>query len=161
MQVLSASEILNLPSVASAVRSVSHMHRAMHISRKVNEKLECECLTLLVQFPALEGGNLLLYGSDHVSVLVEHRIFEGLIGVDILVMPCARVSELRSVAGIVHPICPIDDRFPVQNLRDLFFCLLCQVLLGNRAGHVMPFLPPRVTIHGRCEQSRSKAGQLQ
>ena len=40
MKIGTFSEISKLPAVSAAVRLVAHMHRTMHVTHQVNEKLQ-------------------------------------------------------------------------------------------------------------------------
>ena len=65
------------------------------------------------------------------------------------------------MAGIIHPVSPINDRPSVQKFRNLLLGFLRKVFFSQRAGHIMTLLTPRIAIDRHSEKARSDADQFQ
>ena len=160
MEVGTITEILDLPPVAAEVGLVSHVHWTMHVTDEVHEEFKRKCLLLLVQLAALERFDLLFHGADYIAFLIDLRIIESLVSVNVLVMPSAGMFVFRRVAGIVHPIRPIHDGFPVENLGNLLVRLFREMLFSNRACDIMTFLSPRIAVDRHGKKTGSNADHL-
>lgn len=66
----------------------------------------------------------------------------------------------RRVAGIVHPIRPIHDGFPVENLGNLLVRLFREMLFSDRACDIMTFLSPRIAVDRHGKKTGSNADHL-
>ena len=133
----------------------------MQISHQVNEELKRKHLLISAQFTALKRCNLLIDSTYHVTILIQRSILISLVRIDILIMPCACIFVLRSVAGVIHPVSPINDGPSVQKFRNLLLGFLCKVFFSQCAGHIMTLLTPRIAIDRHSEKARSDADQFQ
>ena len=61
---------------------------------------------------------------------------------DVEVVPRLRVGILRRMAGVVHPVRPVDRRLSVQNPVDGFCRFFGEVVFGNGGRDVMSLLSP-------------------
>jgi len=110
-----ASEESYFHIVGTFIGLAAEVHRLMEVSDDMNQNFHSQLFLRHGRNAVGENGNLFADSAHCVAVRVEGCVGIVYAFVYVLVVPCFGIGIIRSVAGVVEPVRPIDRRFALKN----------------------------------------------